>query len=103
RKPLPPSGFVLDAFGRQYRRKNVVATVAALGEEDGLLGREAELPEGTVFIHGSEDLICPLPDTRAAFARARNARLFVVRGTGHDAPLEAPRLFHETLRTALAE
>jgi len=103
RKPFPASGFLLDAFGRQYRSENVVATVAALEEKDGLLGREAELPEGTVFIHGSEDLICPLPDTRAAFARARDARLFVVRGTGHDAPLEAPRLFHAALRTALAE
>ncbi len=103
RKPFPTSGFLLDAFGRQYRSENVVATVAALEEKDGLLGREAELPAGTVFIHGSEDLICPLPDTRAAFARAPNARLFVIRGTGHDAPLEAPRLFHETLRTALAE
>ena len=103
RKPFPASGFLLDAFGRQYRNENVVATVAALEEKDGLLGREAELPAGTVFIHGAEDLICPLPDTRAAFARARNARLFVVRGTGHDAPLEAPRLFHETLRAALAE
>ncbi len=77
--------------------------MAALEEKDGLLGREAALPEGTVFIHGSEDLICPLPDTRAAFARTRHGRLFVVRGTGHDAPLEAPRLFHETLRAALAE
>ena len=103
RKPFPASGFLLDAFGRQYRSENVVATVAALEEKDGLLGREAELPVGTVFIHGAEDLVCPLPDTRAAFARTPNARLFVVRGTGHDAPLEAPRLFHETLRTALAE
>lgn len=103
RKPFPAAGFLLDAFGRQYRSENVVATVAALEERDGLLGREAELPAGTVFIHGAEDLICPLQDTRAAFTRTRNARLFVIRGTGHDAPLEAPRLFHETLRTALAE
>ena len=103
RKPFPASGFLLDAFGRQYRSGSVVATVAALEEKDGLLGREAELPGGTVFIHGAEDLICPLPDTRAAFARARGARLFVIRGTGHDAPLEAPRLFRETLRTALAQ
>lgn len=103
RKLFPASGFLLDAFGRQYRSENVVATVAALEDTDGLLGREAALPEGTVFIHGDGDLICPLPATRSAFARTPNARLFVIRGTGHDAPLEAPRLFHVTLRTALSE
>ena len=101
RKPFPASGFLLDAFGRQYRRENVVATVAALSEADALLGREAELPAGTVFVHGAEDLICPLPDTRRAFAKAPGARLLVFRGTGHDAPLEAPRLFRETLRAVL--
>ena len=102
RKPLPASGFLLDAFGRQYRRENVVATLAALGERQALLPRAAELPAGTVFIHGSEDAICPLAATREAFAKVPGGRLFVVRGTGHDAPLEAPRLFRETLRRALA-
>ncbi len=103
RKPFPASGFLLDAFGRQYRQENVVATVAALAEKDGLRGREARLPAGTVFIHGSEDPVCALADARRAFARVPGGRLFVVRGTGHDVPLEAPRLFHETLRRALAD
>lgn len=101
RKPFPPAGFLLGAFGRQYRKENVVATLAALAEKDGLLGREAKLPEGTVFIHGARDGICPLDGTRRAFARVPGARLFVIRGTGHDAPLEAPGLFSETLRKAL--
>jgi pimeloyl-ACP methyl ester carboxylesterase len=103
RKPVPAFGFLLDAFARQYRQENVVATLAALGERQALLARAAELPAGTVFIHGSEDAICPLPATRAAFAQVPAGRLFVIRGTGHDAPLEAPRLFRETLRKALAE
>ena len=102
RKPLPAFGFLLEGFRRQYRQENVVATLAALGERQALLPRAAELPAGTVFIHGSEDPICPLPATRAAFARVPGGRLLVIRGTGHDAPLEAPRLFHATLREALA-
>lgn len=103
RKPFPAWGFLLDAFGRTYRQENVAATVAALEEKDGLLGREALLPPGTIFIHGGEDGICRLSDARHAFARVARGRLFVVRGTGHDVPLEAPRLFHETLRRALAQ
>ncbi|MFN7989925.1 MAG: alpha/beta hydrolase [Thermoanaerobaculia bacterium] len=103
RKPLPAAGFLLDAFGRQYRKENVVATLAALGERQALLARAAELPAGTVFIHGSEDGICPLAATRDAAALVPGGRLFVIRGTGHDAPLEAPRLFRATLRRALAE
>lgn len=101
RKPVPPWGFFVDALGRTYRQENVTATVDALEAKDGLLGREPLLPPGTVFVHGAEDGICLLADTRASFARVREGRLFVVRGTGHDAPLEAPRLFHETLRRAL--
>lgn len=103
RKPVPAWGFFVDALGRNYRKENVVATVAALEGKDGLLGRETLLPSGTVFIHGSEDAVCLLEDTRSAFPQVPRGRLFVVRGTGHDAPLEAPRLFHETLRRALSE
>ena len=103
RKPVPAWGFLVDAFGRTYRQKNVAATVTALEGKDGLLGREALLPPGTVFIQGSEDPICLLSDARRAFARVPRGRLFVIRGTGHDVPLEAPRLFHETLRRALSE
>ena len=103
RKPFPPSGFLLDAFRRQYRKENVVATLAALEERDALLDRAAQLPAGTVFIHGSEDLICPLAEARRAFARVPSGRLLVIRGTGHDAPLEAPRLFGETLVRVLPE
>jgi pimeloyl-ACP methyl ester carboxylesterase len=103
RKPVPAWGFFVEAFGRTYRQENVTATVAALEEKDGLLGREGLLPPGTVFVHGREDAICLLPDTRRAFARVPRGRLFVVHGTGHDVPLEAPRLFHETLRRALSE
>ena len=101
RKPVPAWGFLVDAFGRTYRQENVAATVAALEEKDGLLGRESLLPPGTVFIHGAEDAVCLLSDARKAFAPVPKGRLFVVRGTGHDVPLEAPRLFHETLRLAL--
>jgi pimeloyl-ACP methyl ester carboxylesterase len=103
RKPVPAWGFLVDAFGRTYRKENVAATVAALEEKDGLRGRESLLPPGTVFIQGREDPICLLSDARNAFARVPRGRLFVVSGTGHDAPLEAPRLFHETLRRALSE
>lgn len=103
RKPFPAAGFLVDALGRTYRQENVVATVAALEEKDGLRGREAAFPAGTVFIHGAADAICLLADAEKAAARAPGARLFVVHGAGHDVPLETPRLFHETLRRALAE
>jgi len=103
RKPVPAWGFFVDALGRTYRQENVAATVAALEGKDGLLGREAQFPPGTVFIHGAQDEVCLLSDARKAFALAPKGRLFVVRGTGHDVPLEAPRLFHETLRRALEE
>jgi pimeloyl-ACP methyl ester carboxylesterase len=103
RKPFPAAGFFVDALGRTYRRENVVATVAALEEKDGLRGREADLPAGTVFVHGAADQICLLADAERAFAKVRGGRLFVVRGAGHDVPLETPRLFRETLRRALAE
>ncbi|MBK6404128.1 MAG: alpha/beta hydrolase [Holophagales bacterium] len=103
RKPVPAWGFLVDALGRTYRQENVAATVAALEEKDGLLGRESLFPPGTVFIHGARDAVCLLSDAREAFALVPKGRLFVVRGTGHDVPLEAPRLFHETLRRALEE
>ncbi len=102
RKPIPAAGFFVDALGRNYRRENVVATVAALAERDGLRGRETGLPAGTVFIHGAADEVCLLADAQQAFARVPGGRLFVFRGAGHDVPLEAPRLFRETLRRALA-
>lgn len=102
RKPFPASGFLLAAFGRAYRAPNVGETLAALVEKDGLAGREAALPPGTVFVHGDRDEICLLADARRAAARVPGGRLFVVTGAGHDVPLEAPRLFHETLRLALA-
>ena len=101
RKPLPAWGFLLEAFGRQYRRPNVVDTVGALSREDALLGREAGLPRGTVFVHGAEDLVCPLEDVRRAAAKVPGGRLLVVLGTGHDAPIEAPQLFDDTLRRLL--
>lgn len=101
RKPVPAWGFLVDGLGRTYRHENVTATVEALEEKDGLLGRESLFPPGTVFIHGARDEVCLLSDARQAFALVPMGRLFVVRGTGHDVPLEAPRLFHETLRRAL--
>jgi pimeloyl-ACP methyl ester carboxylesterase len=103
RKPVPAWGFFVDALGRNYRQENVAATVDALEAKDGLLGRESLLPRGTVFINGDEDGICLLADARMSFARVPEGRLFVVRGAGHDVPLEVPRLFHETLRRALEE
>lgn len=101
RKPFPAAGFLVDGLGRTYRATNVVATVPALAERDGLGGREALLPPGTVFLHGDRDEICLLGDARRAAARVPGGRLFVFRDAGHDVPLETPRPFHATLRTTL--
>ena len=60
----------------------VVETVAQLSESDGLLGREARLPSGTVLVWGEKDSIFPLVDARHAASRIPGARLLVVTGVG---------------------
>jgi pimeloyl-ACP methyl ester carboxylesterase len=102
RKPFPPMGLLLDAVGRSYRSPNVVETVARLSESDGLLGRESELPHGTVLIWGERETLFPLADARRTAARIPGARLLVVRGVGHDGPMEAPRVFQRALSAALS-
>lgn len=97
RKPFPPAGFVLDSLARTYNAPNVVGTVEALGESDGLVGRAPNLPPGTIFFWGEKDSIFPLTGARQGASLAPGARWMVIRGVGHDGPLEAPKLFEETL------
>jgi pimeloyl-ACP methyl ester carboxylesterase len=101
RKPAPSSGFVLDAFGRNYGSGTAAATVARLAETDGLLARLADLPAKTTLIWGGEETLFPLADARAAVSRMRDARLVVLAGAGHDGPLETPAAFHAALLGAL--
>ncbi len=101
RKPAPAFGFVVEGIARNYRRENVVRTLAALDARDGLAGREAELPRGTVFVWGGRDRICPVADARTSAARVPGARLFVFHGVGHDTPLEARDLFRHVLLDVL--
>ena len=99
--PFPRAGFVVDALARNYGSPAVESSVEALNRSDGLLGREAELPEGTVLIWGERETLFPLEDGRGALSRMRNGRLLVVTGVGHDGPIEAPGPFNEALSAAL--
>ena len=103
RKPFPLPGFVVDAFGRNYGAHNVTATVASLSEADGLIGLEARLPTGTVFLWGEKDPLFPVDDARRAAARTPEGRCIVVTGVGHDAPIEAPARFDDALARSLAD
>ena len=103
RKPIPPFGFLVDGLARNYRKDNVVKTLDALREPDGLLGREAALPAGTVFVWGEADAICPADDGRAASRKVAGGSFHLFPGVGHDTPLEAPAAFHELLVRVLAE
>lgn len=101
RKPFPVAGFVVDAFARNYGAENVARTVELVAEEPTLVGRERELPPGTVFVWGEREALFPVDHARRAAGRARKARLLVVTGVGHDGPLEAPKAFDEALAMAL--
>lgn len=102
RKPVPAFGFVVDAVGRNYTAENVVETLARLGPSDALVSRVASLPAGTAFVWGEHDQICPIDGARAAVALVPGGRMFVVTGVGHDTPIEAARLFQETLLKLLS-
>ncbi len=54
-----------------------------------------------MLIWGGEEPFLPLGDARAALGKIRGGRLLVVKGVGHDAPLEAPAAFQEALLEAL--
>lgn len=101
RKPVPPFGFVLAAFGRNYGTGTAAATVARLTEADGLFGRLANLPPGTTLVWGEKETLFPLDTARGAAARMREARLVVLENAGHDGPLETPAAFHAAVLDAL--
>ncbi len=101
RLPFPAPGVVADALASNYRRPNVKETVEALGREDQLAGREAELPEGTVLVWGERETLFPLDGAREVLPLLRGGRLIVVRGVGHDGPLEDPPAFRQALAAAL--
>ncbi len=101
RAPFPRAGFVVDALARNYSSLPVASTVVAVTRGDGLVGRERELPEGTVLIWGARETLFPLEEGRRAASQLRNGRLLVIKGVGHDGPLEAPGPFIEALFAAL--
>jgi pimeloyl-ACP methyl ester carboxylesterase len=103
RKPFPGPGFVSDALARSYNSPTVSATVSALRKEDGLIGKEPDLPEGTALIWGERESLFPLEDGRRAASLLRNGRFFILTGVGHDGPLEAPRPFNDLLVTLLRD
>ncbi len=102
KRPFPATGFIVNAFGRNYGGDPAAATVAVLGLSDGLAGRERDLPPGTCVIWGEEETLFPLPLGKKLAAAIPGGRLFVLPGAGHDGPLETPRAFREALASALA-
>jgi pimeloyl-ACP methyl ester carboxylesterase len=101
RKPAPASGFILDAFGRNYGSGTAALTVARLTEADALAPRLGDLPPGTTLIWGARETLFPIAIGRAAAAGMRGARLVVLDGAGHDGPLETPGEFRDALLSAL--
>ncbi len=101
RKLAPVTGFLVDATGRNYGSGAAAATVRELGPSDLLLGREDNLPAGTVLIWGERDPLFPISDARRTASSIPGSRLLVLTGVGHDGPLEAPRIFEQALITAL--
>lgn len=101
RAPFPRAGFVADAIARNYSSLPVASTVEAVTRADRLVGRERELPDGTVLIWGACETLFPLEDARRAASLLPNGRLLVITGVGHDGPLEAPGPFTEALFAAL--
>ncbi len=100
-KPLPPVGAVVDGLARRFLAPSVQATIEEAGRPDVLLGREADLPRGTVLIWGAKDALFPPADAEAAAAKIPEGRLLVVPGAGHDVPLEKPAEFRRALLAAL--
>lgn len=101
RRPFPVPGVVTDALAANYRRPNVARTVAVLGHDVQLRGREGELPAGTVLVWGERETLFPLDGARRVLPLLREGRLLVVGGVGHDGPLEDPAAFREALAIAL--
>jgi pimeloyl-ACP methyl ester carboxylesterase len=99
--PLPPVGAVVDGLARRFLSPNVQATIEEAGRPDVLVGREGELPRGTVLIWGAKESLFPVSDARSAAARIPDARLVVVPDAGHDVPLERPAEFRRALLAAL--
>ena len=100
RKPFPLVGVVADAFTRQYgKAPNVVETIPRLTRADAIPA--GSLPHGTVLIWGEEETLFPVAGARRVAPGIPGARLLVIRGVGHDGPLEAPRVFARALKAAL--
>lgn len=57
----------------------------------------------TLIVHGERDLMVPLSSARVLADRIPDARLHVVRGAGHAAPLEAPGQVADALLGFVAE
>jgi pimeloyl-ACP methyl ester carboxylesterase len=101
RKPFPPAGFVVNAFGRNYGADPAAATVRALELSDGLAGRARDLPAGTAVIWGAKETLFPLSIGERLAAELPGGRLFVLPRAGHDGPLETPGDFRAALADAL--
>ncbi len=101
KKPFPVTGFVSDAFARNYRNENVTRTLLSLRPSDWVIDEAHRLPHGTVVIWGEKETLFPLEEVRPAIARIPGVKLLVIKGVGHDGPLEAPEVFNETLVAAL--
>ncbi len=100
-KPLPPVGAVVDGLARRFLAPSVQATIEEAGRPDVLVGREADLPRGTVLIWGAKDALFPPGDAEAAAAKIPGGKLVVVADAGHDVPLEKPEEFRRELLGAL--
>jgi pimeloyl-ACP methyl ester carboxylesterase len=101
RKPFPVRAFLSDAFARHYRAENVKLTLDSLKSEDWLLSDLNRLPEATVVIWGEQETLFPINEVRPVVGRIPGVRFLVIKGVGHDGPLEATRAFNEALLDVL--
>lgn len=57
----------------------------------------------TLFIHGDKDRLVPLEEVQRSAAMMKNARVKVMKDTGHWAPREHPDVFNQWVREFLRE
>jgi 3-oxoadipate enol-lactonase len=81
----------------------IQAALAALAARPDMTDAMRRVTSPTLLVVGAEDVITPPSCLEAAEAIMPAARLLIVPGAGHMAPLEAPAIFNEALAAFLRE
>ena len=95
-----------EEFLRQLIGKQSIATIQAalqaLADRPDMSGPMQHLEKPVLLICGSEDTITPPAVMKSMEKILLQGHLLIVSDAGHLVPLEAPEVFHETVRSFLA-